>query len=164
MSATDEELNNVHDNGMDHVTYVLIMYRSVWWFHVSESLCQQRFSASRSCSTSSSTSWSICTKQADVMLHRILKVHWPQMKLAALNSAPLSPRVRAGIHACRLQAHPLKISSLILLQDMLLATTRIERCFCGSLFANGVHFYIIRAFVFHITTYFYCGFRTWFCS
>jgi len=26
MSATDEELNNVHDNGMDHVTYVLIMY------------------------------------------------------------------------------------------------------------------------------------------
>lgn len=29
MSATDEELQFVHDNGMDHVTYVLIMFRSV---------------------------------------------------------------------------------------------------------------------------------------
>jgi hypothetical protein len=27
MSATDEELDFVHDNEMDHVTYVLIMYR-----------------------------------------------------------------------------------------------------------------------------------------
>lgn len=27
MSATDEELNAVHDTGMDHVTYVLAMYR-----------------------------------------------------------------------------------------------------------------------------------------
>ena len=30
MSATDEELENVHNRGMDHVTYVIIMYRSVW--------------------------------------------------------------------------------------------------------------------------------------
>jgi hypothetical protein len=29
MSATDEELNYVHDNGMDHVTYILIMFRYV---------------------------------------------------------------------------------------------------------------------------------------
>ena len=29
MSATDEELENVHDHGMDHVTYTLIMYRFV---------------------------------------------------------------------------------------------------------------------------------------
>jgi hypothetical protein len=29
MSATDEELQFVHDNGMDHVTYLLIMFRSV---------------------------------------------------------------------------------------------------------------------------------------
>lgn len=27
MSATDEELNAVHEEGMDHVTYVLSMYR-----------------------------------------------------------------------------------------------------------------------------------------
>jgi hypothetical protein len=27
MSATDEELDFVHDNGMDHVTYILIMFR-----------------------------------------------------------------------------------------------------------------------------------------
>jgi len=27
MSATDEELEFVHDNGMDHVTYILIMFR-----------------------------------------------------------------------------------------------------------------------------------------
>ena len=27
MSATDEELNAVHETGMDHVTYVLSMYR-----------------------------------------------------------------------------------------------------------------------------------------
>ena len=27
MSATDEELDFVHDEGMDHVTYVLIMFR-----------------------------------------------------------------------------------------------------------------------------------------
>jgi len=30
MSATDEELDFVHDNGMDHVTYILIMFRSVF--------------------------------------------------------------------------------------------------------------------------------------
>jgi hypothetical protein len=30
MSATDEELQFVHDNGMDHVTYLLIMFRSVF--------------------------------------------------------------------------------------------------------------------------------------
>lgn len=29
MSATDEELNFVHDNGMDHVTYILVMIRCV---------------------------------------------------------------------------------------------------------------------------------------
>jgi len=29
ISATDEEIQFVHDNGMDHVTYLLIMYRSV---------------------------------------------------------------------------------------------------------------------------------------
>lgn len=29
MSATDEELESVHDVGMDHVTYVLIMLRYV---------------------------------------------------------------------------------------------------------------------------------------
>lgn len=29
MSATDEELEYVHDNGMDHVTYILIMFRCV---------------------------------------------------------------------------------------------------------------------------------------
>lgn len=29
MSATDEELNFVHDNEMDHVTYILIMFRFV---------------------------------------------------------------------------------------------------------------------------------------
>jgi hypothetical protein len=29
MSATDEELDAVHDTGMDHVTYVLGMYRCV---------------------------------------------------------------------------------------------------------------------------------------
>ena len=27
MSATDEELHFVHDEGMDHVTYILIMFR-----------------------------------------------------------------------------------------------------------------------------------------
>lgn len=27
MSATDEELDYVHDSGMDHVTYILIMFR-----------------------------------------------------------------------------------------------------------------------------------------
>ena len=31
MSATDEELHFVHDNGMDHVTYVLMMFRFVFW-------------------------------------------------------------------------------------------------------------------------------------
>ena len=30
MSATDEELENVHDIEMDHVTYVLIMLRYVY--------------------------------------------------------------------------------------------------------------------------------------
>jgi hypothetical protein len=29
MSGTDEELHFVHDNGMDHVTYLLIMFRFV---------------------------------------------------------------------------------------------------------------------------------------
>ncbi len=29
MSATDEEVQFVHDNEMDHVTYVLIMFRQV---------------------------------------------------------------------------------------------------------------------------------------
>ena len=29
MSATDEELDYVHDSGMDHVTYILIMFRYV---------------------------------------------------------------------------------------------------------------------------------------
>ncbi len=29
MSATDEELHFAHDQGMDHVTYILIMFRSV---------------------------------------------------------------------------------------------------------------------------------------
>lgn len=29
MSATDEELHFVHDEGMDHVTYILIMFRLV---------------------------------------------------------------------------------------------------------------------------------------
>ena len=29
MSATDEELHFVHDQGMDHVTYILIMFRCV---------------------------------------------------------------------------------------------------------------------------------------
>lgn len=29
MSATDEELHFVHDEGMDHVTYILIMFRFV---------------------------------------------------------------------------------------------------------------------------------------
>lgn len=30
MSATDEELDYVHDSGMDHVTYILIAFRYVW--------------------------------------------------------------------------------------------------------------------------------------
>ena len=30
MSATDEELHFVHDEGMDHVTYILIMFRCVF--------------------------------------------------------------------------------------------------------------------------------------
>ena len=30
MSATDEELDFVHDEGMDHVTYILIMFRCVY--------------------------------------------------------------------------------------------------------------------------------------
>lgn len=72
------------------------------------------------------------------MLHRILKSHWAQMNPAVLNSAPLSPRVRAGIHACRLQTHPLIKPFLM---HMLLAMMMIERCFCGSLFTNSVHFY-----------------------
>jgi hypothetical protein len=29
MSATDEELQFVHEGGMDHVTYILIMFRYV---------------------------------------------------------------------------------------------------------------------------------------
>ena len=29
MSATDEELRYVHEGGMDHVTYILIMFRYV---------------------------------------------------------------------------------------------------------------------------------------
>jgi hypothetical protein len=29
MSATDEELEHVHDAGMDHVTYILIFFRLV---------------------------------------------------------------------------------------------------------------------------------------
>ncbi len=29
MSATDEELQYVHEGGMDHVTYILIMFRYV---------------------------------------------------------------------------------------------------------------------------------------
>lgn len=33
ISATDEELDLVHDNEMDHVTYVLIMLRLVIEFH-----------------------------------------------------------------------------------------------------------------------------------
>ncbi len=32
MSATDEELDFVHDNEMDHVTYILIMFRYVSLF------------------------------------------------------------------------------------------------------------------------------------
>jgi hypothetical protein len=28
MSATDEELTRTHDAGMDHVTYILIFFRS----------------------------------------------------------------------------------------------------------------------------------------
>lgn len=35
MSATDEELDFVHDNGMDHVTYILIMYRYAEDCHLS---------------------------------------------------------------------------------------------------------------------------------
>lgn len=31
MSATDEELDFVHDNDMDHVTYTLIMFRWVYF-------------------------------------------------------------------------------------------------------------------------------------
>ncbi|KAF8631965.1 hypothetical protein AX15_002101 [Amanita polypyramis BW_CC] len=33
MSATDEELENVHNRGMDHVTYVLIMYSIAFIFY-----------------------------------------------------------------------------------------------------------------------------------
>ena len=32
MSATDEELKYVKDNEMDHVTYILIAFRSVTFF------------------------------------------------------------------------------------------------------------------------------------
>ena len=76
------------------------------------------------------------------------QAHWPQMKPAALNSVPLSPRVRPGMHACRLQALPMKTTLLILLQDMLLAMKRIERCFCGSLFTNSCTFLYYTGFVF----------------
>ena len=31
MSATDEELQYVHESGMDHVTYILIMFRYVFF-------------------------------------------------------------------------------------------------------------------------------------
>ena len=38
MSATDEELKFVHDNGMDHVTYLLIMFRFVTLPHPSSTI------------------------------------------------------------------------------------------------------------------------------
>jgi hypothetical protein len=38
MSATDEELDYVHDSGMDHVTYILIMFRYVNALSQSENL------------------------------------------------------------------------------------------------------------------------------
>lgn len=34
MSATDEELRYVSDIGLDHVTYALILFRSVCDFHI----------------------------------------------------------------------------------------------------------------------------------
>lgn len=53
MSATDEELNAVHEEGMDHVTYVLSMYR--WGpFQIRVNACQlSSLTASHSCFTSS---------------------------------------------------------------------------------------------------------------
>lgn len=40
ISATDEELQFVHNNGMDHVTYLLIMFRSVFLsLHVLRGSC-----------------------------------------------------------------------------------------------------------------------------
>ena len=38
MSATDEELDYVHDSGMDHVTYILIMFRYANTLFQSENL------------------------------------------------------------------------------------------------------------------------------
>ena len=37
MSATDEELHFINDEGMDHVTYILLMFRCV------QSMCQPVF-------------------------------------------------------------------------------------------------------------------------
>jgi hypothetical protein len=56
MSATDEELNAVHESGMDHVTYVLSMYR--WGpFQIRVNACQlSSLTALHSCSTSSLSS------------------------------------------------------------------------------------------------------------
>jgi len=44
MSATDEELDFVHDNDMDHVTYILIMFRFVVQFQNLRHPCNCRFS------------------------------------------------------------------------------------------------------------------------
>lgn len=39
MSGTDEELEFVHAQGMDHVTYILIMFRSVVSLHIHHESC-----------------------------------------------------------------------------------------------------------------------------
>jgi len=83
MSATDEELKYVKDNEMDHVTYILIAFRSVTFFplftiadrhapHLSvlHSSCKH---LSSSWSTSTRTSAWITQKQGLISMEPLLK-------------------------------------------------------------------------------------------
>lgn len=84
MSATDEELDFVHDGGMDHVTYLLIMFRYASLFSValvSHEHAHRILTALPSSSTSSSSPSSTYTPSAVATLLLL-----PQK--AASNSQP----------------------------------------------------------------------------
>ena len=67
MSATDEELEYVKENEMDHVTYILIVLRHVYYFSSLNLLTSHLPPVLHSSFTPSLSSSSICTQQQDEM-------------------------------------------------------------------------------------------------
>ena len=96
MSATDEELESVHDIGMDHVTYVLIMLR--WIYTKSHHTSQPHvwFTASPSWFIPSCMFWSIYGGRPVAMHSPLYCQAGPQRVVMELNSTN-------GISVCQPQ-------------------------------------------------------------